>query len=131
MKESKAIKWTLRIIVNIILILILSSFFTYLIGHLANADKGTNGMVLAMGFMIIIPAIILNLFFLIPTIFIKEKWAKIFFTFLPVILTLILILIGMNIAWTPLALFASLLIANTIWFLGLNKKTTANNCYRQ
>ncbi len=117
----------MRIITNIILVLVLSTIFTYLIGYLANADKGTNGMVLAMGFMIVIPAVILNLFFLIPTIFVKEKWAKIFFTFLPVILTLTVILIGMNMAWTPLALFGSLLVANTIWFFGLNKKTTANN----
>jgi uncharacterized protein YacL len=126
MKKNETLKWILRIIANIILILVLSSIFTYLIGYLANADKGTNEMVLAMGFMIVIPAIILNLFFLIPTIFVKEKWAKIFFSFLPVILTLVLILIGMNMAWTPLALFASLLVANTIWYFGLNKKTTAN-----
>lgn len=127
MKKNKTLKWILRIIANIILILILSSFFTYLIGYLANSDKGTNGMVLEMGFMIVIPAIILNLFFLIPTILVKEKWVKIFFIFLPVILTLVLILIGINMAWTPLALFASLLVANTVWLFGLNKKTTTNN----
>tara|TARA_R110002049_G_scaffold308226_1_gene511404 strand:- start:182 stop:556 length:375 start_codon:yes stop_codon:yes gene_type:complete len=121
------VKWILRIMLNIVLILILSTLLTFGIGYAFDADYGTSSMVVEMGAILILPYIIgLNTLTLISTIFVKEYWMKKILTYFPVVFTFALIVMDINAAWTPLALFTALFIANTIWVYQV-RKTAANN----
>mgnify|MGYP003645046976 CR=1 FL=1 len=121
------VKWILRLVVNIILIIVLSTIITYGIGYAFDANFGTSTMVLEMGAILILPYIIgLNTLALISTIFVKETWMKIILTYFPVLFCFALIIMEINAAWTPLTLFTTLFITNTIWIF-LIRKTAANN----
>ena len=116
------VKWILRILLNIVLILILSTILTFGIGYVFGADFGTSIMVLEMGAILILPYIIaLNTLALISTIFVKESWMKKILTYFPVAFCFALIVMGINAAWTPLALFTAIFIANTIWIYQIRK----------
>jgi len=119
--KNKNLKQILKLIKNAMLILILSSLFTYGIGFLIKADTITSQMVWEIGLLVVFPVIIINLLIIIPTFFVKKKWIRIFLTYLPVFIILISFRLGINIAWTLGALFFSVLIANSIWLYELNQ----------
>lgn len=122
-----AVKWTIRLVGNIILIIVLSTVITFGIGYAFEADFGTSTMVFEMGAILILPYIIgLNTLALISTIFVKETWMQIILTYFPVLFCFALIMMEINAAWTPLALFTTLFITNTIWIY-IIRKTAANN----
>lgn len=121
------VKWILRLVVNIIFIIVVSTILTYLIGYAFDADFGTSTMVFEMGAILILPYILgLNTLALISTIFVKETCMKIILTYFPVLFCLALIIMEINAAWTPLALFTTLFITNTIWIY-IIRKTAAHN----
>ncbi|RNC86792.1 MAG: hypothetical protein ED556_05050 [Winogradskyella sp.] len=119
---SNTFKWILKLAFNAILVVSLPTFLIYLIGYSTDAKRETIAMELAIGFVLVILTAFFNLFFIVPTIFVEEKWAKILFTFLPVFIALLITLL-FNVAWTFLALFLALIIANTIWFYRLHRKS--------
>lgn len=115
-------KWALSIIVNIFLIIILSTILTLGIGYVFEADFSNSIMVLEMGARLILPYILaLNSLALISTIFVKENWIKKILTYFPVVFCFALIVMDINAAWTPLALFTSIFIANSIWIYQIIK----------
>lgn len=108
--------WIVKLIINIFLILVVSTVLTYGIGYAFDSDFNTSTMVLEMGAILILPYILaLNTVALISTIFVKERWMKIIITYFPVIFCFALIIMDINAAWTPLVLFVTLFISNTIW----------------
>lgn len=121
------VKWILRLAANILLIIILSTLLTYGIGFAIDADFGTSTMVLEMGAILLLPYIIgLNTLALISSIFVKEIWMKIILTYFPVIFCFALIVMEINAAWTPLTLFTTLFVTNTIWIYIIRKTATTN-----
>lgn len=68
------VKWILRLVVNIVLMILFSTILTYGIGYAFDAEFSTSTMVLGMGAVLILPYIIgLNILALISTIFCKRR----------------------------------------------------------
>jgi|SRR5690554_44522 len=116
------VKWILRLVVNIVLIILFSTILTYGTGYAFDAEFSTSTMVLGMGAVLILPYIIgLNILALISTIFVKEGWMKIILAYFPVLFCFALTIMDINAAWTPLTLFTTLFITNTIWIFQMRK----------
>jgi hypothetical protein len=125
--DGKEFKLIGNLLLHLAIVFALVFIFTFGIGFLLKAELFTSNMVFQMGFLILKFAIPVNLIFLILTIMTDYKWLRLLFAYFPVLLSFLLIFKGLNAAWTPTALFFTLLLANTFWIFRLHKTATNNS----
>ena len=124
--DIKEFKLIGNLLLHTAIVLVLIFIFTFGIGILLKAELYTSNIVFQMGFLFLKFAIPVNLIFIILTVMTDYKWLRLSFAYFPVLLSFILIFKGLNAAWTPTALFLTLLLANTFWVYQLHKTATNN-----
>jgi len=101
-------------ILNIILVI----FLTFLLGYLFYGDFSSGAMVLVIGWIIVIPVLVINTVVLYFSDQIKRNIIRWIVTYLPVLFLIsFIIIIPLNAAHTPLTILVTLLISNTVWNL--------------